>query len=175
MPNWCFNSLEVYKNEDGQKLIDAFAGGKPFETLMPCPKELQITAGFFGEGTEEQKKMDELYASNKEKYGFAHWYDWCWAKWGVKWDARDIDIDDHPESKTVSIRFETPWNDPEGFFEHVTEILPNAIFVNEFSEEGCSFEGYNAGTVNGYQRECWDVGCAPDIGCLIDDLEEKSV
>jgi hypothetical protein len=57
MPNWCYNSLEISKKtEDGQKLIDAFVGGTPFKTLMPCPDELNIEAGFFGDGTEEQKR-----------------------------------------------------------------------------------------------------------------------
>jgi hypothetical protein len=174
MPNWCYNSLEIYKNEDGQKLIDAFVGGKPFETLMPCPQELHVTAGFFGEGTEEQKKMDALYASNKEKYGFQHWYDWCWAKWGVKWDASDIDVSDHDDSDTVMIHYQTPWNDAGGFFQHVAEILPKAIFVNEYSEEGCAFAGYNLNGVNGYQEESWEVHEAPRIEDLIEELDEET-
>jgi len=174
MPNWCYNSVEIYKNEDGQKLIDAFVGGKPFETLMPCPAELHVTAGFFGEGTEEQKKMEELYASNKEKYGFQHWYDWCWAKWGVKWDASDIDVTDHPESDTVLIHYQTAWNDAGGFFQHVAEILPKAIFVNEYSEEGCAFAGYNLNGVNGYQEESWEVHEAPRIEDLIEELDEET-
>jgi hypothetical protein len=173
MPNWCFNSLEVYKNEDGQKLIDAFVGGKPFETLMPCPEELRVTAGFFGEGTEEQKKMEEAYALNKEKYGFQHWYDWCWGKWGVKWDAREIDVADHDDSNTVMIHYETPWNDAGGFFRHVSEILPKVIFVNEYTEEGCAFEGYNLNGVNGYQAESWETSSAPYIGDLIQEVEEQ--
>lgn len=174
MPNWCYNSIEIYKNEDGQKLIDAFVGGKPFETLMPCPAELHVTAGFFGEGTEEQKKMEELYALNKEKYGFQHWYDWCWAKWGVKWDASDIDVTDHPDSETVMIHYQTAWNDAGGFFQHVAEILPNAIFVNEYSEEGCAFAGYNLNGVNGYQEESWELHEAPRIEDLIEELDEET-
>jgi hypothetical protein len=174
MPNWCFNSLEISKKtEDGQKLIDAFVGGSPFKTLMPYPAELDVTAGFFGEGTEEQKKMEALYASNKEKYGFQHWYDWCWAKWGVKWDASSIDISDNPECDYVMIHYETPWNDADGFFAYVAETLPNAIFVNEFSEEGCAFEGYISNDPkNGYQREVWDAHEAPRIEDLVENLQE---
>ena len=56
MPNWCYNSLEVYKNEDGQKLIDAFVGGKPFETLMPCPADLKVEAGFLVRARKSRKR-----------------------------------------------------------------------------------------------------------------------
>jgi hypothetical protein len=173
MPNWCFNRLVVdTTNESGKILAEAFRPkydreedgrvikndyAKPFGDLMPCPEELQIEAGYFGKGSAKDEEMQQLYASNKEKFGYAHWYDWQIASWGTKWDARVEDFqDDDPEE--FYIYFETAWSPPIEFFRWFSEKYPDVSFENEYDEEGMSFEGKCSNSADcGFHDECWDI------------------
>ena len=167
MPNWCYNRLIIDTTTDSGKLIaKAFIPSKrgedgnlyatPFQDLMPCPEELRIEAGFYGEDTEKQKEMDAIYKANKEKYGYQHWYDWCYAKWGVKWDARVEDWEDEDPAETY-IYFETPWGAPIDFFRYLSEQYPDARFEDEYDEEGMQFEGKVGVSDIGFFDESWDM------------------
>ena len=50
------------------------------------PEELNITSGFLGNGA-EQAELEAKSKANKEKYGYANWYDWCVSNWSTKWNA----------------------------------------------------------------------------------------
>lgn len=178
MPNWCFNRMVIDATTEGGKILaEAFRPkydreddgrvfkndyARPFHDLMPCPPELEIQAGYFGEGTDKDKEMQALYASNKEKFGYAHWYDWQIANWGTKWDARVEDYQDE-DPKEVYVYFETAWSPPVDFLRWFTENHPDVIFENEYDEEGMSFEGKTAhDPVNGFQDECWEPDTDPE-------------
>lgn len=169
MPNWCFNRLTVdATNESGKLLSEAFRPkykyedsnnlyASPFNDLMPCPEDLHCDAGFFGQGSDKEKEMQALYAKNKEKYGYEHWYDWQVANWGTKWDARVEDFDDdNPED--VMIYFDTAWSPPIEFLRWFSEQHPDVSFEMEYDEEGMSFEGKCSNCLElGFIDECWDI------------------
>lgn len=174
MPNWCFNRLVIDTTTDGGKVLaqafkpkytydDGTLYAKPFQDLMPCPEELQIEAGYFGKGTEKDEEMQQLYASNKEKFGFPHWYDWQIANWGTKWDARVEDYQDldpateNTKSNQVYVYFETAWSPPVEFFRWFAEEYPDAIFMDEYDEEGMQFEGRVGVEDNEFIDESWEM------------------
>jgi hypothetical protein len=167
MPNWCYNRLTIDTTTESGKLIaKAFIPSKtdddgnlyatPFQDLMPCPEDLQIEAGFFGNDTDKANEMQELYKANKEKYGYEHWYDWCVDKWGVKWDARVEDWEDNDPAETY-IYFETPWGAPIGFFKFLFDKYPDSRFEDEYDEEGMQFEGRVGVSDIGFFDESWDM------------------
>jgi hypothetical protein len=168
MPNWCFNRLVIdTTTEGGQMLANAFKPkyedddgnlyAKPFSDLMPCPDELQIEAGFFGNDSEKSKEMQQLYDSNKEKFGYAHWYDWQIAKWGTKWDANICEYEDISPNE-VYVYFETAWSPPIEFFRWFADQHPDARFMDGYDEEGMQFEG-RVGVEDdiGFIDESWDM------------------
>jgi len=159
MPNWCFNKLCIDTTTEGGKILaEAFRPkykdekghlyARPFTDLMPCPEELRIDA-HCGDLSEQQK-------ANKEKYGYTDWYEWCWANWGVKWDARVEDFDDS-NAEEIYVYFETPWNAPDEFFENFAKKYPEARFEDEYDEEGMQFEGRVGQSDIGFFKECWDM------------------
>jgi len=168
MPNWCFNTLTVdATTEGGKALVEAFRPkykyedsdglyARPFQDLMPCPDALHCDAGFFGEGTDKEKEMLAIYASNKANHGYAHWYDWQVANWGTKWDARVEDFQDE-NPKDVMIYFDTAWSPPVEFLRWFSEKNPDVVFSMEYDEEGMFFEGKTThDPVNGFRDDCWE-------------------
>lgn len=167
MPNWCYNRMSIDTTTQGGKILaEAFTPSKrdedgnlyatPFQDLMPCPEELQIEAGFFGNDTEKHNEMQAIYKANKEKHGYEHWYDWQVAKWGVKWDARVEDFDDS-DPEQFYVYFETPWGAPIEFFRGFSEMYPDARFEDEYDEEGMQFEGKVGMSDIGFFDESWDM------------------
>jgi len=167
MPNWCYNRLCIDTTTEGGKILAAafkpskkdkngYLYSTPFQDLRPCPEDLHCDAGFFGEGTEKEKEMLAIYAANKEKYGYAHWYDWQIANWGTKWDARVEDFqDDDPEETFVY--FDTAWCAPTEFFRYFSEKYPDARYEDEYDEEGMQFEGRVGMSDVGFFDESWDL------------------
>jgi len=167
MPNWCFNRLCIDTTTEGGKVLaEAFRPkyedekghlyARPFTDLMPCPDELHITAGYSGD-KEKQTELEALYEANKEKYGYTDWYEWCWANWGVKWDARVEEYDDSNADEEVYVYFDTAWNAPDEFFEYFAKKYPDARFEDEYDEEGMQFEGRVGQSDIGFFKECWDM------------------
>jgi len=159
MPNWCYNRLCIdTTNESGKILAAAFKPSKvddegrlyatPFEDLMPCPEELR--------NTEAMATASDKQIANKEKYGYSDWYEWCWANWGVKWDARVEDFDDSDPESTY-VYFETPWGAPIEFFRYFSSEYPHARYEDEYDEEGMQFEGKVGMSDVGFFAESWDM------------------
>jgi hypothetical protein len=159
MPNWCYNRLCIdTTTESGKILAAAFKPSKvddegrlyatPFEDLMPCPEELR--------NTEAMATASDKQIANKEKYGYSDWYEWCWANWGVKWDARVEDFDDSDPESTY-VYFETPWGAPIEFFRYFSSEYPHARYEDEYDEEGMQFEGKVGMSDVGFFAESWDM------------------
>ena len=160
MPNWCFNNLSVsLHNESGKKLAQAFrdnhvdkkgeAYASPLTDLLPCPEELMnATADFKGESPE--------HLANVAKYGHADWYSWRLQYWGTKWEVCEVQFIDEDEDY-VQIRFDTAWCPPTNFFEWYAEQHPDVVFLNQYDEEGCGFEGYECHSPDsGFRSESWE-------------------
>lgn len=126
MPNWCANSLKLIAKtaESEKKLAEivqelaraqkANESASVFNLIRPIPEALQITSGFLGKDTPEQKELEAKQKANLDTYGYKDWYDFCIGEWGTKWDARtcDEDIPFILKKNEVTIFFDTAWAPP---------------------------------------------------------------
>ena len=119
MPNWCNNSV-VIGHEDPAKLealAQAVREGKFCHYAIPTPEDLNITAGFLGDG-EAQKELERKSAENVEKYGYANWYDFQVAKWGTKWEVEAYtEANTKVENGILEFGFDSAWSPPTGVYE----------------------------------------------------------
>jgi len=63
-----------------------------FQTFVPMPASLNITAGQLGDVV-EQEKLEMLQDANRDSHGYKDWYDFCVSEWGTKWDANNITVE----------------------------------------------------------------------------------
>lgn len=138
MPNWCDNTLELNHNDPAmiERAKKAFLEGKLLSEFVPVPKDLDITAGFASNDSELQK----LYAQNKKKHGYAHWYDFCVAEWGTKWDVGgddEIIVNETPNSLKLS--FQSAWSPPTDAYYKMLDL--GFSIKAYYYEGGCAFCG----------------------------------
>ena len=96
MPNWCYNRITVYGNEQTEKIKEVeklFDSKTPFNDIFPMP-DWKNTPNENGElPVLEQHKHPETGEVVWETYNFPdgtnddRWYHWCIENWGTKWDA----------------------------------------------------------------------------------------
>lgn len=90
--------------------------------------------------------------SNIAKYGYSNAYEWAYANWGVKTNARDGSVEEVAED-SVTLYFETVWQPPEIIYERLSERFPELNFSVMFVDETGMFGGsisYMAGSVDNY-------------------------
>ena len=112
MPNWCNNSVELYHADPAmiERARNAFNDGRLLDEFIPIPQSLSIVAGCVGD-PDEQKKLEEDTARNKEVHGYGNWYDFCVNEWGTKWDVGgDNPAQDIPGG--LMLGFESAWAPP---------------------------------------------------------------
>ena len=122
MPNWCNNSVEIYHEDPKmiERVRTAFNDGRLLAEFIPIPQSLRIVAGCVGD-PDEQKKLEEDTARNKEVHGYGNWYDYCVNEWGTKWD---VGADGNPAQDIpggLMLGFESAWAPPCGAYEKLTE------------------------------------------------------
>ena len=73
---------------------------------------------------------------------YANWYDWRLDKWGVKWEASDVSVEDETSfqdkptgNPDLIVNFYTPWGPPSGILQELTEKHPKARFYLRWSDE----------------------------------------
>ena len=123
MPNWCNNTVEIYHKDPAmlERVRQGFDAGGLFGELIPVPEDLQITAGFLGNG-DEQKQLELKEAVNLEKHGYKNWYDYCVNEWGTKWD---VGADGQPAQDIpggLMLSFDSAWSPPIGAYEKLTDM-----------------------------------------------------
>lgn len=122
MPNWCNNSVEIYHDDPAmiERVRKAFNDGALLNEFIPIPQSLKIVAGCVGD-PDEQKKLEEDTARNKEVHGYGNWYDYCVNEWGTKWD---VGADGNPAQDIpggLMLGFESAWAPPCAAYEKLTE------------------------------------------------------
>ena len=118
MPNWCNNSVEIYHEDPAmiERVRTAFNDGRLLAEFIPIPQSLKIVAGCVGD-PDEQKKLEEDTARNKEVHGYGNWYDYCINEWGTKWD---VGADGNPAQDIpggLMLGFESAWAPPVNAYE----------------------------------------------------------
>lgn len=113
MPNWCNNTVEIYHKDPAmlERVRKGFNKGELLQEFLPVPEDLQITAGFLGDG-EEQRLLEQKEQSNIKKYGYKNWYDWCVANWGTKWDVGGDGYEAQDIPGGLMLTFDSAWSPP---------------------------------------------------------------
>ena len=115
MPNWCDNTITL-KHSDPTKIKrahDAHERGEFLNDFHPVPMDLKIVAGKVGDDEDaEQQALVLQENANRDKYGYANWYDWCVNEWGTKWDVGDEGSATLNEDGSLSASFNSAWAPP---------------------------------------------------------------
>lgn len=125
MPNWCDNTVEIYHKDPAmlERVRSAFADGRLLDEFIPVPADLKIVAGSVGaKGSPEQDALEAKEQANREKHGYATWYDYCVNEWGTKWD---IGGDGEPAQDIpggLMLSFQSAWAPPCGAYEKLEEL-----------------------------------------------------
>jgi hypothetical protein len=125
MPNWCNNTLELQHKDPAmiERVRVAFKAARLLDEFVPVPKDLHIVAGSVG--TKDDPKQIALEAqekANREKHGYATWYDFCVNEWGTKWDVggEELEVQDIPNGVIMS--FESAWAPPCAAYEKMADL-----------------------------------------------------
>lgn len=153
MPNWCDNRLKIAgDSKEIARFIKAVSkldddGDTCYSilnSLLPTPVELEETPALFGTRDEERMaEHNKLVERNKEKYGFADWYNWRLHHWGTKWNDSDTYLpNEFEEGDTATeFRFQTAWSPCVEGIVRISEQFPALVFVLSFAEMGFGFVG----------------------------------
>jgi hypothetical protein len=142
MPNWSANTVKITAKEPNQiPYIKELLNNTDnlFNFIKPCPQQLYETIkGWVADG-DEQKKLEEDYKVNLEKYGYTNWYDFCCEEWGTKWDAKEVDIQEEGDDYVV-LSFDTAWSPPIGIYEYLVNEKDLDVQAS-YCEQGVGFMG----------------------------------
>jgi len=187
MPNWCANRVTVYgDNPEIIRFAEFVKSGDGaesfcFESVIPIPKELydvQSPVVIVDTEAEVEAWIEEHSHASKEgffvsghpitkdtqmrllmEYNSDNWYDWSCDNWGVKWDARDVDLIDgfgelwgvKWDARDVDLidgfgelvyTFDTPWGPPEPVCVVLREKFPDLSIEWFWDEPGMQIAGY---------------------------------
>ena len=140
MPNWCANTLRLRHEDPAMMSLvqQAVDRNELFQTFVPMPASLNITAGQLGDVV-EQEKLEMLQDANRDSHGYKDWYDFCVSEWGTKWDANNITINSDSD-QLMELIFDTAWSPPLAFYDRMVE---QGFEVSAYYyEPGCSFVGH---------------------------------
>ena len=150
MPNWCYNRITVYADEDTadkiEEIKEIFESKQPFNTLFPQP-DWKNTPNSKGELPKKEQMKNPDGSILWETYNFPdgkiddRWYQWCIENWGTKWEP-DINEIGYEDSEMLELVFNTAWSPPEGVVEKMREKYPKLTFQCFYDEPGCEIAGY---------------------------------
>ena len=144
MPNWVDNTLKVTGDvADVRAFVEQ--AGQPYEHPFGGTREEKLSFWNF------VKPGDlESYQTN--------WYEWNLENWGCKWDARMMDVDETSlDMGYISYAFETPWGQPQEFFEAIVKQFPDLDFNLRFLEEQGWGGEYGGSGGRFFKIEEWDT------------------
>ena len=153
MPNWCYNRITIYGDENSQtqaklkEIEEIFEKADPFNQIFPIPdfKNIPNEKG-------ELPKLEQMKNPDGsilwETYNFPdgknddRWYHWCIDNWGTKWEPDMLEVDGDQDSEMLQIEFNTAWSPPQGVVEAMREKYPKLTFQCFYDEPGCEIAGY---------------------------------
>lgn len=140
MPNWCNNNIVIKGPKNKLKdLSKAAKDGSLFNFMYPRAEELDITAGYLGNG-DEQKELEAKQQANLKKFGYKDWYDWSVAEWGTKWDIGEC-YQNEIRNNELHLAFDTAWSPPLGVYERYISHNDDISISAYYYEPGCDFMG----------------------------------
>ena len=132
MPNWCYNRVKVYGDEDTveqvKEIHDIFENHTdPFNQIFPIP-DFKNIPNEKGELPKLEQRLNPDGSVFYETYNFPdgknddRWYHWCSENWGTKWDVSELNIE-YLDDEQLELTFSTAWSPPEG----VVDMLRKSI------------------------------------------------
>lgn len=182
MPNWCNNTITITHPDPAklEALAAAVREGKFCDFIHPVPEDLHITAG--REGSDDDPKQIALEAkekSNREKYGYANWYDFCVNEWGTKWDVESYEGEDlKVEDGKLSFGFDSAWSPPINLYEKMFDQgynlkafywEPGMGFCGKFDADGDDYYDYSGMSAKEFAKEIDPE--LDEVMCIIENLE----
>ena len=150
MPNYCTNNLTVTGDaKEIKRFHEAITAGelqehehfRILDNLFPTPKELKdTTKGYYGEGTEEQIKQEEMNKANLKKFGSPDWYEWNCKNYGSKWSDFD-GVFGQISDNEINATFMSAWSPIGEGIRNVSKQFPTLDFVLSYDEGGMAFCG----------------------------------
>ena len=151
MPNWCYNRITVYANDEDSadklaELKEIFETNQPFNALLPIP-DFKNIPNSKGELPKKEQMKNPDGSILWETYNFPdgknddRWYHWCVDNWGTKWEP-DINEVGYEDSEILELVFNTAWSPPQGVVEKMREKYPDLTFQCFYDEPGCAIAGY---------------------------------
>jgi hypothetical protein len=101
----------------------AFLDGKFLNEFIPVPEDLHIVAGSVGaQGSPEQTELELKEQANREKHGYATWYEFCVNEWGTKWDVGGDDGYVQDLNGGIMLTFDSAWAPPTNAYEKLVDM-----------------------------------------------------
>lgn len=93
--------------------------------------------------------LGKKYLDNYKKYGYCHWYSWCNANWGTKWNVEeDVKVNYNKDLNEYEIRFYTAWSVPAGIVNEYKNLCEDEEFYWEYEDDG-SYDRHLLKMING--------------------------
>ncbi len=149
MPNWCYNRVTAFGNEDKLKEIEKiFESETPFNDIFPMP-DFKTIPNENGELPKLEQMKNPDGSILWETYNFPdgknddRWYHWNIQNWGTKWDvtAQNVEIE-YEDDEQLEMSFETAWAPPEPICYRLREMFQDLSISWFYDEPGMETAGY---------------------------------
>ncbi len=146
MPNWCYNRVEIYGDEEDLAKIKRQVETKEslfdFDTIIPTPNFDMIPND---KGELPEVRDDDLGKTFNIKQfpdgsSDDRWYYWHIDNWGTKWNSCDCVVED--EGNVLRYIFNTAWGPPEPIIYKLRELYPDVSITAFYDEPGMEVAGY---------------------------------
>jgi hypothetical protein len=146
MPNWCYNRVEIYGDEEDLAKIKRQVETKEslfdFDTIIPTPNFDMIPND---KGELPEVRDDDLRKTFNIKQfpdgsSDDRWYYWHIDNWGTKWNSCDCVVED--EGNVLRYIFNTAWGPPEPIIYKLRELYPDVSITAFYDEPGMEVAGY---------------------------------
>lgn len=162
MPNWCNNSVTIHHTDANKmrRLVTAVNRKSFCNHVVPMPTELDSHA----DGWLPANWATTVFGkANIRKYGYASWYDFRIAEWGIKWDVEACDCviagTVQPDGVTLhsaAFHFLSAWCPPNGIYETLIKqgYYCRALYYEPLMQfagiwDNGIIESYNVDTMTG--------------------------
>lgn len=164
MPNWVMNSLSISGSPEVIAKIKAQLSAPyevrqyDFRTEENQTIKVEQPFSFWNiiKPTDLEAYED---AKGKPQDGRDHWYNWNIRNWGTKWDVREVQFSETPES--LGFGFDTAWAPPVEAIDKLAEQYPTASIELAYTEEQgwggvIEWEDGIGNETDSYEYKCWE-------------------
>jgi hypothetical protein len=148
MPNWVFNTLDIFGSKEDLDKLQATVGKPNHIKWLDLVKDDTGFSKVAMEGMEENEfsfrniipspDTDEYFLDQDSPN---NWYRWNVDNWDTKWNAVEVHCTRFNDDNIV-YQFATAWSEPLPVIEKLHEMFPQVKIVWSFDEEFDSFAGH---------------------------------